>query len=87
MRRTGEKTQIKFAEYNPLGGVGGGIATLTTRICMDKEELEDKLQLLRNKYKEASESDRKIIVHQAKLLKRGLEKLMSAYEVAKKIFG
>ena len=53
---------------------------------MNKEQLEAKLALLREKYKTAKEADRKIIVHQAKLLKRGLEILTSAYEVAKKIF-
>ena len=53
---------------------------------MTREEIETKLALLRGKYKSASEADKQIIVHQAKLLKRGLEKLNTAYESAKRIF-
>jgi len=53
---------------------------------MTREEIETKLALLREKYKSASRADKKIIVHQAKLLKKGLEKLGTVYESAKKIF-
>ena len=53
---------------------------------MTREEIETKLTLLKGKYKSASRADKKIIVHQAKLLKKGLEKLGTVYESAKKIF-
>ena len=53
---------------------------------MSLEQLEAKLNSLRQKYKKAGETDRLLIINQAKLLKWGLEKLGTPFEVAKRIF-
>jgi hypothetical protein len=53
----------------------------------DKENLEARLEELRQEYKAANENRRKVIVMQAKLIKWAIEKCeKSSYEQAKKIF-
>ena len=54
---------------------------------MSLETLEAKLNSLRQKYKTASETDRKTIVNQAKLIRWAIETLDTPFEVAKRIFG
>jgi len=54
---------------------------------MSLEELESQLEALRQEYRKASESKRKVIIMQAKLIKWAIEKCeKSSYEQAKKIF-
>jgi len=54
---------------------------------VEKENLEARLEKLRQEYKMADESRRQVIVMQAKLIKWAIEKCeKSSYEQAKKIF-
>jgi hypothetical protein len=54
---------------------------------MSLEELEARLEALRQEYKTAGESKRQVIIMQAKLIKWAIEKCeKSSYEQAKKIF-
>lgn len=53
----------------------------------DKENLEARLEELRQEYRKADDNRRKIIIMQAKLIKWAIEKCeKSTYEQAKKIF-
>jgi len=55
-------------------------------MSLTKEQLEAKLNSLRQKYKTASVTDRLLIIKRAKLLKWAIEKCETPFEIAKKIF-
>ncbi len=53
---------------------------------MTIEQLEAKLNSLRQKYKTAGETDRLLIIKRAKLLKWAMEKIETPFETAKRLF-
>ena len=50
------------------------------------QDLELKLNSLRQKYKKADKGDRQTIINQAKLIKWAIEKLDKPFETAKRLF-
>jgi len=53
---------------------------------MNRQDLELKLNSLRQKYKTASMTDRLLIVKRAKLIKWAIEKEETQFETAKRLF-